>query len=78
MVLCSHSNVFHKEGVRKVLAGFFSQDGLAFGFRWLHILVGIMWIGHLYYFNFTQIPNMPKIPSRWTFSNPARPPGPPL
>jgi uncharacterized membrane protein len=21
-----------------------------------------MWIGHLYYFNFTQIPNMPKIP----------------
>ena len=30
--------------------------------RWLHVLVGIMWIGHLYYFNFTQIPNMPKIP----------------
>ncbi|MGE0741834.1 MAG: hypothetical protein AB7O98_10870 [Hyphomonadaceae bacterium] len=30
--------------------------------RWGHVLVGIMWIGHLYYFNFTQIPNMPKIP----------------
>jgi uncharacterized membrane protein len=30
--------------------------------RWAHVLVGIMWIGHLYYFNFTQIPNMPKIP----------------
>lgn len=30
--------------------------------RWLHVLVGIMWVGHLYYFNFTQIPNMPKIP----------------
>jgi uncharacterized membrane protein len=30
--------------------------------RWLHVLCGIMWIGHLYYFNFTQIPNMPKIP----------------
>ncbi len=30
--------------------------------RWLHVLVAIMWIGHLYYFNFTQIPNMPKIP----------------
>lgn len=30
--------------------------------RWTHVLVGIMWIGHLYYFNFTQIPNMPKIP----------------
>lgn len=30
--------------------------------RWTHVLSGIMWIGHLYYFNFTQIPNMPKIP----------------
>ncbi len=30
--------------------------------RWGHVLCGIMWIGHLYYFNFTQIPNMPKIP----------------
>lgn len=29
----------------------------------LHVLVGIMWIGHLYYFNFTQIPTMPKIPA---------------
>lgn len=50
---------FHKEGVRKVLAeymGFFSRNGLAFGFRWLHILVGIMWIGLLYYFNFVQVP----------------------
>ncbi len=56
VVLCSQPNVFHKEGVRKVLAGFFSQDGLAFGFRWLHILVGIMWIGLLYYFNFVQVP----------------------
>jgi uncharacterized membrane protein len=31
-------------------------------FRWTHVLAGIMWIGHLYYFNFTQIPNAPKIP----------------
>src|SRR5690606_28867095 len=30
--------------------------------RWTHVLSGIMWIGHLYYFNFTQIPNAPKIP----------------
>ncbi len=29
----------------------------------LHVLVGIMWIGHLYYFNFTQIPTMPSIPA---------------
>ncbi|MFZ4068858.1 MAG: urate hydroxylase PuuD [Caulobacterales bacterium] len=31
--------------------------------RWSHVLVGIMWIGHLYYFNFTQIPNAPRIPA---------------
>jgi uncharacterized membrane protein len=30
--------------------------------RWLHVLSGVMWIGLLYYFNFVQIPNMPKIP----------------
>jgi uncharacterized membrane protein len=37
--------------------GFFSRTDLGnFGFRWLHILVGIMWIGLLYYFNFVQVP----------------------
>ena len=37
--------------------GFFSRAGLGqFGFRWLHILVGITWIGLLYYFNFVQVP----------------------
>jgi uncharacterized membrane protein len=30
--------------------------------RWLHVLSGIMWIGHLYYFNFVQTPNVGKIP----------------
>jgi uncharacterized membrane protein len=34
----------------------------AFAFRWLHVISGIMWIGHLWYFNFTQTPTMPKIP----------------
>ncbi len=29
----------------------------------IHVLCGIMWIGHLYYFNFTQIPTMPSIPA---------------
>jgi uncharacterized membrane protein len=33
-----------------------------FAFRWLHIMSGVMWIGHLWYFNFTQAPTMPKIP----------------
>lgn len=40
----------------------FSHDWAAFLLRFLHILAGIMWIGLLYYFNFVQIPNMPKIP----------------
>jgi len=32
-------------------------------FRWLHVFFGIMWIGLLYYFNFVQVPTMPKIPA---------------
>ena len=31
-------------------------------FRYIHVAVGIMWIGLLWYFNFVQIPNMAKIP----------------
>jgi uncharacterized membrane protein len=30
---------------------------------WLHVVVGIMWIGLLWYFNFVQIPTMPSIPA---------------
>lgn len=30
--------------------------------RWTHVLSGLMWVGLLYYFNFVQIPNLPKIP----------------
>ena len=30
--------------------------------RYLHVLSGVMWIGILWYFNFVQIPSMPKIP----------------
>jgi uncharacterized membrane protein len=40
----------------------FDYNWWAFFFRWLHVLSGIMWIGHLWYFNFTQMPTMPKIP----------------
>ena len=36
-----------------------TQDYLFnFGFRWLHILVGIAWIGLLYYFNLVQVPGL--------------------
>src|SRR5882724_1829089 len=34
----------------------------AFLFRYVHVFFGILWIGLLYYFNFVQIPSMPKIP----------------
>ena len=33
-----------------------------FFMRWLHVLAGVLWIGLLWYFNFVQIPSMPKIP----------------
>ena len=46
-----------------------SNNGFAYdrnfwstAFRYLHVLSGVMWIGLLWYFNFVQIPNMPKIP----------------
>jgi len=45
--------------------GLQGYSGYAFGaffFRWLHVISGVMWIGLLWYFNFVQIPNMPKIP----------------
>jgi uncharacterized membrane protein len=34
----------------------------AFLMRWLHVIAGVMWIGLLWYFNFVQMPSMPKIP----------------
>ena len=47
----------------------FFSDGFAFDtlfwswlFRFIHVVVAIMWIGLLWYFNFVQIPSMPKIP----------------
>ena len=48
---------------------FFQNDGFSFDrlfWSWLtrffHVIVAIMWIGLLWYFNFVQIPNMGKIP----------------
>jgi uncharacterized membrane protein len=51
-----------------IVAGILHHDQLntsvfwAFIFRWIHVWFGILWIGLLYYFNFVQIPSMPKIP----------------
>ena len=48
---------------------FYQNDGFAFDrlfwswvSRFVHVVVGIMWIGLLWYFNFVQIHNMSKIP----------------
>tara|TARA_B100000700_G_scaffold245779_1_gene274408 strand:- start:11984 stop:12586 length:603 start_codon:yes stop_codon:yes gene_type:complete len=48
---------------------FFSNGGFEYDrlfwswlFRYIHVVVGIMWIGLLWYFNFVQIPSMSKIP----------------
>ena len=48
---------------------FYLNGGFAFNdlfwswlFRYIHVVVAIMWIGLLWYFNFVQIPNMSKIP----------------
>ena len=48
---------------------FYQNDGFSFDrlfwswvARYIHVVVGIMWIGLLWYFNFVQIPNMAKIP----------------
>ncbi|NOZ65818.1 MAG: hypothetical protein GXP00_04885 [Alphaproteobacteria bacterium] len=38
------------------------EDFIVFLVRYLHVLSGVMWIGILWYFNFVQIPSMPKIP----------------
>ena len=45
------------------LDGGFNPDSFGpFVLRWLHITAGVMWIGLLWYFNFVQMPTMPKIP----------------
>ena len=37
------------------------MEGLQFIFRWLHVFVGIIWIGHLYFFNFVNAPLAAKL-----------------
>jgi len=43
-------------------SGKFDHAWFTFATRWLHVMCGVMWIGLLWYFNFVQIPSMPKIP----------------
>ena len=71
-ILSSLSKTIHTSVILAIILfiGFFyHNDGFAFDqifwswvARYTHVLVGIMWIGLLWYFNFVQIPNMAKIP----------------
>jgi uncharacterized membrane protein len=71
-LLSSLSKTIHASLVLAILLFlglFFSNGGFEFDrifWSWLarliHVIVAIMWIGLLWYFNFVQIPNMPKIP----------------
>ena len=71
-ILCSLSRTIHLSLAISVILFvtlFFLNGGFDFDllfwtwlFRYIHVIVGIMWIGLLWYFNFVQIPNMAKIP----------------
>ena len=71
-LLSSLSKTIHASLVIAVilfLGLFYQNDGFSFDrifwswvARYVHVIVGIMWIGLLWYFNFVQIPNMSKIP----------------
>jgi uncharacterized membrane protein len=53
-------------GIVLMLIILFGVQGIfdsSYFMRFLHVLCGIMWIGLLYYFNFVQIPTMPKVPA---------------
>ena len=58
-------------GFALLIAAMFGLHGAAIGaegywaqwLRFFHVLAGILWIGLLYYFNFVQIPTMPKVPA---------------
>ena len=71
-LLSSLSKTIHASLVLAILLFFglfFLNQGFAFDnlfwswlFRFTHVIVAIMWVGLLWYFNFVQIPNMSKIP----------------
>ena len=71
-LLSSLSKTIHASLVLAILLFFglfYLNGGFAFDdffwswlFRYIHVVVAIMWIGLLWYFNFVQIPNMSKIP----------------
>ncbi len=71
-LLSSLSKTVHASVILSILLFlglFYLNDGFTFDIlfwswvaRYTHVIVAIMWIGLLWYFNFVQIPNMAKIP----------------
>ena len=71
-LLSSLSKTIHVSAIIAILlfvGMFFQNEGFAFDrifwswvARYTHVIVGIMWIGLLWYFNVVQILNMAKIP----------------
>ena len=71
-LLSSLSKTIHASLILAILLFFglfFLNQGFTFDnlfwswlFRLTHVIVAIMWVGLLWYFNFVQIPNMAKIP----------------
>ena len=71
-LLSSLSKTIHASLILAIilfLGLFYQNDGFSFDrsfwswiTRFAHVVVAIMWIGLLWYFNFVQIPNMAKIP----------------
>ncbi len=71
-LLSSLSKTIHASVILTILLFlglFYLNDGFTFDVlfwswvaRYVHVIVAIMWIGLLWYFNFVQIPNMAKIP----------------
>ncbi len=39
----------------------FGNVGIYYLVKWFHFIFGIIWIGHLYYFNFTQMPSFAEM-----------------
>src|SRR4051812_39661184 len=62
VVITSFVLAFLLVGVYCATQGFDGVTFELFTLRWLHIVCGVMWIGLLWYFNFVQIPTMPKVP----------------
>ncbi len=68
--LLANLNLALATGIVLLLAAMFILHGqemngayVHWWMRFFHVASGVLWIGLLYYFNFVQIPTMPKVPA---------------